>query len=152
MTMGSSRVVHLGSTATLSVFLYPKRICRYYTYFIWKYLQFLPPNNVHCVNASFLKNLFTQQIFTDGPPLGEHCVCPGHIEVHSQAVSLKSLQSCRRGKRKEKCNWGAICIQTLSANIGKFNNGVTKLIVNNFPALKALCSCWGWINDFTTKY
>lgn len=27
---------------------------------IWKYLQFLPPNNVHCVNGSFLKNLFTQ--------------------------------------------------------------------------------------------
>ena len=124
------------------------------THFIWKYLQFLPPNNVHCINAPFLKNLFTQQIFIAGPLCWKYCACLGRIDIYTQGLCpLKSLQSYQRGKRKDKSNWGAICIQTLrSANSGKFNNGAPKLIVNNFPAPKTLCPCWAWINDFSTKY
>lgn len=117
------------------------------------YLQFGPPNSVHCVNSPFLKNLLPRQIFIDGPLCGKPCAGPGHTDVLQPGlVSLKSLQSCQRGKSKEKCNRGAIYIQTLSCQVGKFNNGIPKLIVNNFPAPKALCPCWGWINDFTTKY
>lgn len=106
------------------------------------YLQFGPPNSVHCVNSPFLKNLLPRQIFIDGPLCGKPCACPGHTDVLQPGlVSLKSLQSCQRGKSKEKCNRGAIYIQTLSCQVGKFNNGIPKLIVNNFPAPKALCPC-----------
>ena len=127
------------------MFLHPRRICK--NIFHWQYLRFLPPNNVHYVNASssricLLKNIYYWSALWEAQMFA------------AKACVLKELAKWPKGKKKkEKCNWGSVCIQTLrSASSGKFNNSIPKLIVNNFPALKALCPCWAWINDFSTKY
>lgn len=99
------------------------------------------PFNMHCVNALYSRicslNKYLRTIHWGGG--GVLCV-PGAHRQSAQALVLKELVKLLKGKRKENVKKGPFA-HTQSARICKFNKDAPVLIVNNFPALEALCPC-----------